>query len=279
MDIGPEMVRRSQLRYRWEWIDLPIALWISFWIAFILTILSFGFFLIWLGMSLMITIVFTYIANKAMPLKSKVTPSNHPTVDRMCDGASRELDMKRPRVYLNDSKDVNAYSRGILSPIIVLQKGIIDLMDQEEVNFVIGHEMGHIKMRHAPIRTLFESSMVRVPLLLYPPMFIFRMLFLRGRLSRSMEFSADRAGLHATGDIRSAVRCIIKLSTREKSVDPEDVEEAINMEMGDIAGMRRSRLISRTLSTHPDGLRRIEELVRYSKRTGVGWPEGVYTTG
>ncbi len=268
------MVRRSQLRYRWEWIDLLIALWISFWIAVILTIVSFGFFLIWLGLSLLITIVITYIANKAMPLKAKVTPENHPTIDQMCDGSSRELGMKRPRVYVNDSEGVNAYSRGILSPIIVLQKGIIDLMDQEEVMFVIGHEMGHIKMRHAPIRTLFESSMVRVPLLLYPPMFIFRMLFLRGRLSRSMEFTADRAALHATGDIRSAVRCIIKLNTREKSVDPGDVDEAISMEMGDIAGMKRSRLISRTLSTHPDGLRRIEELVRYSRRTGVGWPEG-----
>ena len=43
---------------------------------------------------------------------------------------------------------------GMDKPIIVLNSALLDLLDEEEMRFVIAHELGHALSGHAVYRTL-----------------------------------------------------------------------------------------------------------------------------
>ena len=63
--------------------------------------------------------------------------------------ACQILDVKKvPELYIEWGYSVNAVTVGAENPIIVLNSGLIDLCDDEEIMFVIGHELGHVKSNH-----------------------------------------------------------------------------------------------------------------------------------
>ena len=110
--------------------------------------------------------------------------------------------------------------------------------------------------------------MTHVPFIIYLPLLLFRLLFLRGRMSRSMEHSADRAGLYACRDIGAAVSCMLKLHTGSASIDQDVIRKAIESG-GKEFGQSGWQNI---LSTHPDKASRIRVLTEYSRTHGIGWP-------
>jgi Zn-dependent protease with chaperone function len=173
-------------------------------------------------------------------------------------------------MYLDGNPQVNAFTRGIASPVIVLNKGLVDIMDQGELKFVVGHELGHLKLYHFAIRTMFDSSILRVPWIAYIPLMIFKLIFLNGRMSRSFEYSADRAGLHATGNVHDAVSCMIKLKTGKKEVDEKKVEMAIagKLDLDD-----SDNFLKDMLSTHPDFEDRIREMVKYAQDANLSYKQ------
>src|SRR6266436_9474438 len=57
------------------------------------------------------------------------------------------LDVAEPELYVMMG-DVNAYTSGHNHPFIILETGLLELMDDEEVMAVIAHELGHIKCGH-----------------------------------------------------------------------------------------------------------------------------------
>ena len=55
---------------------------------------------------------------------------------------------KVPDLYIQWGYDINACTVGAENPIIILNSGLIDLCDDDEIMFVIGHECGHVKSNH-----------------------------------------------------------------------------------------------------------------------------------
>src|SRR5207248_324575 len=51
-----------------------------------------------------------------------------------------------PRVYIQDSRDINAFAAGLTpqTAVICVTRGALEQLDQEELEGVIGHEMSHI---------------------------------------------------------------------------------------------------------------------------------------
>src|SRR5438094_3038144 len=51
-----------------------------------------------------------------------------------------------PRVYIQDSRDINAFAAGLTpqTAVICVTRGALDQLDQEELEGVIGHEMSHV---------------------------------------------------------------------------------------------------------------------------------------
>ena len=50
---------------------------------------------------------------------------------------------------------------GMDKPVIVLNSALIDLLDEEELRFVIGHELGHAMSGHAVYQTLLLAAAQR----------------------------------------------------------------------------------------------------------------------
>ncbi len=67
------------------------------------------------------------------------------------------LDMPEvPELYVRQDPTPNAMALGSDHPFIVLNTGLIDLLDDEELRFVIGHEVGHILSGHAVYQTMMQ---------------------------------------------------------------------------------------------------------------------------
>ncbi|MGA1866410.1 MAG: M48 family metallopeptidase [Thermoplasmatota archaeon] len=265
------MVANASLRYPGEWFDLAIALIIGTLIFLVLGFLTGGVCCFWGLIGLIVMLLMVAVANNHLKeVCTHVSKENTPEVQAICNEVSSKLGMGLPEIYIDGSNEINAYTRGIVTPVVVLHKGLLDVMDRGELRFVLGHEFGHIKLFHFAIRTMFDSSIFRIPVIVYIPLLVFRMLFLNGRMSRSMEHSADRAGLVACGDIEDAVSCMIKLRTGQDKVDRRTVARAV---AGRLDLDEEEGFLSELLSTHPELEDRIRELVDHSRNERIGWPD------
>ena len=61
-----------------------------------------------------------------------------------------------PELYVAAEPAVNAMTIGMDKPIIVVNSGMVDLLDEEELRFVLGHELGHALSGHAVYQTLLQ---------------------------------------------------------------------------------------------------------------------------
>ncbi|WP_136680512.1 M48 family metallopeptidase [Neptunomonas sp. XY-337] len=102
-------------------------------------------------------------ATVQMDKKNPVLPANHPYSRRLAkivapfkneDGLA--LDFK---VY--DAKQVNAFA--MANGTVRVYRGLLDNFTDDEVRFVIGHEIGHVKLGHSlkAMRTAYATSAVR----------------------------------------------------------------------------------------------------------------------
>lgn len=118
-----------------------------------------------------------------------------------------------PEVYTEWGYFINAYTTGYKdSTLLVLYSGAVDLMTEEELRFIIGHEMGHIKSGHVLYHTMTQMfsniiSNVSIASPLVKPMYLALLYWYR-----MSEFTADRAGLLACQDVDAALNAVIKMS-------------------------------------------------------------------
>ena len=121
-----------------------------------------------------------------------------------------------PEMYVQADPTLSAQTVGMDRPIIVLSSGLVHHLDDDELRFVIGHELGHAISGHAVYRTLLLRLLGLGGLLNAIPggALGIRMVTV-GLLewSRKAELSADRAGLLASQDPTAALRTHMKLAS------------------------------------------------------------------
>lgn len=121
-----------------------------------------------------------------------------------------------PEVYVAAGPLPNAITIGLDRPLIVISSALVDLLDEEELRFVIGHEMGHVGSGHAVYQTLLQRLIQLSGVLTAIPLGGLGIRAILAGLmewSRKSELSADRAGLLATQDPAVAFRVHMKLAS------------------------------------------------------------------
>jgi heat shock protein HtpX len=88
---------------------------------------------------------FIRMATDAQPLERKDNMRVYNLVENLCI----QLGMSTPKIYIIDDDSLNAFASGIdqKSYAITLSKGIIDKLNDDELEGVIGHELTHIRNR------------------------------------------------------------------------------------------------------------------------------------
>jgi len=93
-----------------------------------------------------------YIQNVAQTVR--VTKTQCPQLYAQLREACAILDMREPELYVAHNPLPNAWTSGHDHPYIIVTSGLLDLMSEDEVMAVIGHELGHIKSGHVLYRTM-----------------------------------------------------------------------------------------------------------------------------
>ena len=115
-------------------------------------------------------------------------------------------------VFVVNQNLMNAYTFGINTPkVLVLYSPLLKVMTKGELKFIIGHEMGHVALGHTWLNTIL-GGLAGIP----APFGASMLLYTAFRWwNRMCEFSADRAGLLACGDLNLAVSALVKLVAPE----------------------------------------------------------------
>lgn len=140
-----------------------------------------------------------------------VTQQSSPQIYKKLQEACDILGIKKvPKLTSEWFYAPSSFSAGNEKFRIVISSGAIDLFEDEELIFFIGHELGHYICGHKPYQMLLEalympfidnasvkvwSTIVKVPLLDW---------------YRKSDFTADRVGLLCCQDIDVALRVMIK---------------------------------------------------------------------
>ncbi len=188
-----------------------------------------------------------------------VTDSGTPGLMRLFQENAARLKPGPLQAFVVPSRQLNAYTFGLDDPkVVVLYSALLDVMDADELRFIIGHEMGHIALGHTRLNSLVGglagipsgslASAVLVTVFLW--------------WNRTCEFSADRAGLLAVGKPEKAITALIKLVAGPTGKTRRGLELAyqkIDAQDDTLLGS-----LQETFASHPMLIRRINALRKWS---------------
>jgi Zn-dependent protease with chaperone function len=210
-----------------------------------------------------------YVENVASNLR--VTPKMFPRLHRSLTWACKILDISEPEMYVTVNPVPNAWTFGHTKPFITLTSGLIDMLSDEELFFVIGHEAGHIKAGHVLYGTM-ARNIAAVVELLGEATFGIGALLGRGLVIallewyRCAELTSDRAALLCVQDLEPARDTFMKLAggTTRMAADmdrEEFLRQVSEYEEVDRSSLDRAYKILLTMErTHPFAMQRAKEL-------------------
>lgn len=205
----------------------------------------------------------------------KVTPANYPKIYELLEKACEIIHLpSKPSLYINWEYAVNGFTIGVENPIIVLTSGAIDLLDEKELQYLIGHEIGHIKSRHTLYHQMATFFPIVAELLGQVTLGIGAVLSKPVQWAlmhwyRMSEFTADRAGLLACQDVDAAIRVMMKSSGMPTKYYNDlrfeaFVQQAKDFEELDYDNLNKyAKIVAIAESTHPWSVMRAAELLKW----------------
>jgi len=188
-----------------------------------------------------------------------VTPQHMPNLAPLVAETTARLQVGSVQVFVAPGKTLNAYTFGLFSPkTIVLHSALLQVMDADELRFVLGHEMGHVRLGHTWLNSLV-GGMAGIPSPFLAST-VMSMAFLWW--NRACEHSVDRAGLLACGKPRKAVSALVKLAAGPEAHTQAGLRRALQRVQAE--DDHALGYLKEMLTTHPMIVRRIEALHRYA---------------
>ena len=192
---------------------ITLVLGLLVWLGLIVG--TFGVALIALALSFVLYLfaqsaLIAHIKGNGVELSETQFPDLHAQFNACCD----QLQMKtRPQAYiLNGNGGLNAFATKFLgTQFVVLMSDVVDAMNKhaDGVRFYIGHELGHLRMKH------LRGHLLRWPVLWLP--------LLGAAYSRARESTCDRHGLACCGSPEGAARALAALSAGAERWEHIDV--------------------------------------------------------
>jgi Zn-dependent protease with chaperone function len=177
---------------------------------------------------------------------------------------------KVPELFITQDPMVQAMAVGMDKPFVVITSGMVDLMDEDEIRFVIGHELGHVLSGHSVYRTMLYAMIALAARLSFIPFAWVGFKAVIWGLEewfRKSELSCDRAGLLATQDPEAARRALMKTAGGSRLSElSSDAFHQQAKEYDAVPDIRESllKLLQLQGTTHPFAVVRFAELDRWA---------------
>jgi Zn-dependent protease with chaperone function len=210
-----------------------------------------------------------YVENVASNLR--VTPKMFPRLHRSLTWATRILDVPEPEMYVTVDPVPNAWTFGHTRPFVTLTSGLVDMMSDEELFFVIAHEVGHIKAGHVLYGTM-ARNIAAIVALIGQATLGFGALLGQGLVIalyewyRCAELTADRAALLCVQDLEPARATFMKLAGGTTRLAAEMDRDEFLRQVHEYQEVDRTTLdkaykvLLTLFRTHPFAMQRAKEL-------------------
>lgn len=237
---------------------------------------------------------FFYMENIATSIRvsDRQLPDLHASLLEACE----ILDLDIPHLYIKQNPVPNAYTMAIRGhqPFIVVHTALLDLLNPEEIQAVIAHELGHLKCEHGTYLTLANLLLMATNLLPWGGLMTQGLQEQMMRWVRSAELTCDRAALLATQDPRIIMSVLMKLTGGSPKLASQlnldafidqarDYDSASQSDMG-----RAFRQMQTAQLSHPLPVLRAREVDRWAKssdyqslllKKSIGYSSEVKKTG
>ncbi len=219
-----------------------------------------------------------------------------PWLHRMVEDLSRRANIPKPRIYLVPMEQPNAFAtgRGPGHAVVAVTRGILDLLDEEELKGVLAHEIAHIKNRDVLIASIAATIAGAISMIVH--WLQWALLFGWGRdeennnplaivgsilliivtpiiaaiiqmaISRSREYLADETGAYICGCPLALARALEKIHNYVTQVPPAKVNEGTAHLF--IENPLKGEGLWELFSTHPSTEKRIRRLLEIAERMG-----------
>lgn len=216
-----------------------------------------------------------------------LTRNDNIEIYNMVERLTANAGIPMPRLYITASTQPNAFATG-RNPkhsAVAVTQGLLNILNYEELEGVIAHELAHIKNRDVLISTIAAvmagvittmanwaqwalmfgmgnsdeeegpGFLAALPLIILGPI---AAMLVQMAVSRSREYLADSTGARITGHSRGLSNALLKLDQASRVV-PMDVNPAVS-HMFIVNPLSAQRLMN-LFSTHPtieDRVRRLQ---------------------
>ncbi|HEX3813693.1 MAG TPA: M48 family metallopeptidase [Mycobacteriales bacterium] len=200
----------------------------------------------------------------------RVDERQFPAINDLFNEVVGVLDVEeRPELYVSANPFAQATTLGVDKPFIDLTSGLVELMDADELRFVLGHELGHAMSGHALYRSLLRHLLNLASLVGWIPIGGLGLRVVIAALrewDRKSELSADRAGLLACQDAEASRRAHMKLAGGAHLPEMDTTAFLSQAEEYENAGTLRDgilKLLNTERSSHPFTVVRAAEIRRW----------------
>ncbi|REK15669.1 MAG: protease HtpX [Actinobacteria bacterium] len=214
-----------------------------------------------------------------------------PTVYSIVSNLTARTGMPMPKIYIINSPQPNAFATGRnpKNAAVAVTTGILQMLNNDELEGVLAHELAHVANRDILISSI--AAMLAAALSLFARISLFTgmggrdrnnpigalisiagiilapfaAILIRAAISRTREFQADESGAEITGRPLALASALEKISIGTARV-PMNVNPATSQLFIDnpLKAMR-GRGISNLFSTHPPAEVRIERLTQMAQ--------------
>ena len=128
-----------------------------------------------------------------------INENQFPELHEMIVSGAKKLGMHTPpEAFLYNSNGImNAFARQIFGKkYILLTSSLVDVNNEEQIRFIIGHELGHHVAGHLNV----WASLLKLPAYVIP--------FLGSAYSRQREYTCDKIGYYVSKDIEKSCTAI-----------------------------------------------------------------------
>ena len=214
-----------------------------------------------------------------------VTREQLPRVYQIMDRILPRMALPMPRIYVipNDSPNAFATGRNPKHAAVAVTQGILNLLNDEELEGVLAHELGHVRNRDILTSSIAATLAGAITLLAQTARFasifggnrdsrgrmdgggLFMIILapiaatlIQLAVSRSREYEADATGAHVTGNPYALASALQKLDAYSRRLPMQASPSTAHLFI--VAPFLGGASLANLFSTHPPMARRIERL-------------------
>ncbi len=215
-----------------------------------------------------------------------ISREEYPRLHEIVERLSTNNGLPKPKVAMVNSNVPNAFATGKSpkSSLVAVTTGLLELLDDDELEAVIGHELTHVRSRDVLVLTLasvfstvawylmqfgfYGGLQTRnrnsagsgvIVLVVAVVTWVVSFLIIRA-ISRYREYSADRGGAIMTGKPDKLATALLKISGKIKVISPNELKNVQKLNAFFIIPALSGSSIANLFSSHPPVEKRVQKL-------------------